>query len=155
MNLGYPVRANLIFGVLHWGMPVRRALLVLVTLAAVSQVNGQERPTVDQYREVDASSLVGGYVKPGEKVETTGFLGVHRGEVFLKVNLPSAQWPLPIDVSRLSQAAVRQITTSCAAENVALTIGGCTAHIRGEVTPPVDRRPGLVADAIEVLETPR
>ena len=130
-------------------------MLILAALGAVIDVRGQERPKADLYREVDASSLVGGYVKPGERVETKGFLGVYRGKVFLKVNLASAQWPLRVDVSRLSQDAVRQITMSCAAENVPLTIVGCTARIRGEVTAPAgDRRPGIVADAIEVIGTP-
>jgi len=134
---------------------VRGASLVLVTLAAVAHASGQDRPQTDEYREVYAGDLIGGYVKPGEKVETTGFVAVYRGEIFLKVNLPSAQWPLRMDVSRLSQKTVRQITTSCTSDNDPLTTGGCTARIRGEVTPPVDRRPGLIADTIEVLGPPR
>jgi hypothetical protein len=125
----------------------------MVALGAVTQVCGEERPKMDQYRRVYAGDLVSGDVRSGEKIETVGYLGVRRGEVLLKPNLPSAQAPLPIDVSRLSSEAVRQIGVSCTAENEALTIGGCMAHIHGQVTP-VNNRPGLIADTIVVIPPP-
>ncbi len=68
-------------------------------------------------------------------------------------HLPSAQWPLPIDVGRLTEDEVRKIEARCRTENVPLTVGGFTARIRGEVRSPTagDRRAALVADDIEVL----
>ena len=139
------------------GLAMMRALLAIAALAAALEVGAQGMPTADQYREVHPGDLVGGYVKPRQKIETTGFLGAFGGKLFLKVNLPSAQWPLPIDVGRLTEEAVRNVESRCRAENDPLTIGGCTARIRGEVLTLSlgDRRPNLVADAIEVLGPPR
>src|SRR4051794_30535452 len=134
-------------------MPARPALLTLVALGAAAHACDQEAtPDAGRYRRVYAGELVGGYVRPGELVEATGYVAVRRGAVWLKTDLPSAAAALPVEVSRLPDETVRRLRERCTAENEPLTVGGCTAQVRGEVTPPAsDGSPGLAADAIVVL----
>ena len=106
-----------------------------------------------RYRPVSLDQVRYGEVEPNELIEMRVFLGIFEGAAAIKINRPSAQAGVSIDLGLLSLNQKSFVTTRCTSGNSILTIGGCGARIRGSLK---DSSADLVivADEVDVLDPP-
>lgn len=134
-------------------MPPHVALRTVAVLGALVAAAGEPAAQAPQPREISVGDLIQGYVADvGGPVVTTGHLAYVGDRVLLTPNQPSAMVPAVVDMSRLPPAVLAEVKARCAA--VRTTFGGCQAKLQARVQP-LDGRPGLIADHIEILAASR
>ena len=98
--------------------------------------------------EINAGTLIQGYVSVGTVVVASGHLAYVDGKALLNPNMPSAMVPTVVDIAGLSPADQKRVQTECAA--IRITSGGCSVKVKGQVQQ-MNGRFGLVATDIEFI----
>jgi hypothetical protein len=116
---------------------VRRAFfLAAVSLLLLSRAVEAQQADL-QYKRVNSSDLVRGYVPEGTLVETSGFINIKDGVIGFRINRPSALYRWSIVTDSLSKNAVADLASRCAGDGLA--VGGCGVTLRGQVNSKAAR----------------
>ena len=124
-----------------------RALLAGAAAALLApSVGALSQPQT--YRVVTSSQLLGGSVPSGERVEVVGHAWFSGDSAYLNVNVPSARFPMRVDISGVDGEESLRFKSACHAPDQFR--GGCRTRIRGR-TEKIGERQGIVAVQIQSL----
>jgi hypothetical protein len=125
-----------------------KSLVATMLLALTGTAFAMEQDaSAPVYRPVNSADLLGGYIRDGEWIETSGHVWFTDAGIFFNFNRVSARFPMRIDARHADPLEVQRLRSECSSPDQ--FEGGCWMVIRGQ-TGKVGGRQGIFAREMRI-----